>query len=272
MTTLNALQNVTSIGGDLSIIDNYSLTDLNLIDLESIGANLTIRANSNLTTLGGLDGATGINGNMEITLNSKLSSLFGLGGITEIGADLLIQDNNLLVSVNALQNVTSIGGELTVHANSSLDSLIGLQNIDPSSITSLTIRQNVSLTMCEIQSVCDYLAAGGSSDIEHNALDSECRDLSAVEDACEITSIEDMFSTRNPGLITFPNPTSGVFYIEADDIEGCELRIFNTTGMLLQKLQLTSDGQVDISNMPKGLYFLEMRNKDLVGIGKILKE
>ena len=95
--------------------------------------------------------------------------------------------------------------------------------------------------------------------------------MSEVENACNGTSLQDLFSTGTP-ILTFPSPTKGVFHIVGENLEGSELSIFNTTGVLIQRLQLSTNGQVDVSDLPSGLYFLELRNKDVLGRGKIIKE
>jgi Secretion system C-terminal sorting domain len=295
LSTLSGLGNLTAIVMNLTIQNNSTLSGLGaLSSLSDSIHDLTVNNCPNLLGFDGLNGVTKINGNLEVSDNAGLTSLNGLGSITEIGGhlllsncaalpgpggmgsvvsigtDLRIQNNNTMTGLSALGSVTSVGGGISVINNDLLTELTGLANIDPLSITSLTIKDNATLTMCEVQSVCDYLSADGTSDIANNA--TGCNSESEVETACTNTSIMELFSTSIPTILTYPNPTTGIFHIEAENLEGSELSIFNTTGMLIQKLQITQNGQVDLSNLPNGLYFLELRNKDFLGIGKILKE
>jgi hypothetical protein len=51
-----------------------------------------------------------------------------------------------------------------------------------------------------------------------------------------------------------------------------EFNIWNTTGTLLENHQHIENGQIDLSHLPSGLYFLEIRNKDQIVVEKIIKE
>jgi hypothetical protein len=97
IVNLNGLSVVISIGGDLWIEDNDSLTSLTGLEgLTSIGGGLLIGecwygdGNPALTSLTGLSNLTTIVGNLEICYNDSLTSLTGLEGLNSIGGDLLI--------------------------------------------------------------------------------------------------------------------------------------------------------------------------------------
>ena len=82
-TTLEALENLTRIGGNLSI--------------GSFGA-----GNAELTSLAGLENLTGIGGYLSIFGNAALTSLAGLEGVTGIGGGLFIR-NTSLASLSGLE-------------------------------------------------------------------------------------------------------------------------------------------------------------------------
>ncbi len=94
-----------------------------------------------LTSLTGLENLTSIEGNLSIGVES-----FWVSG------------NHSLTSLTGLTNLVSIGGNLGISDNIVLPSLSGLDNIEARSINCITITNNNSLSTCEVQSVCDYLA------------------------------------------------------------------------------------------------------------------
>ena len=109
-TTLEALENLTSIGGNLSI--------------GSFGA-----GNAELTSLAGLENLASIGGYLSLFGNASLTSLSGLEGVTSIGGGLFIR-NTSLTSLSGLENVSGIGGPVNVVNNDALTSLSGLDNLD----------------------------------------------------------------------------------------------------------------------------------------------
>ncbi len=156
-----------------------------LENIISVGGNLTIRSNSALINLAGLEGITFIAGELDISDNDNIVNLTGLEGLTTIGGQLFIYRNESLDSLTALYNLTSIGGELHVWYNNTLATLIGLENIDANTISNLFIRYNDYLSTCDVQSICDYLAApNGTIDITGNS--TGCNSQEEVEAACGV--------------------------------------------------------------------------------------
>jgi hypothetical protein len=67
----------------------------------------------------------------------------------------------------------------------------------------------------------------------------------------------------------FPNPTSGKFTIS--DIEPGTITIKNVAGQMVYSGEL-SNNQVDISDQPDGMYFIEVRNGEEVHSGRVIKK
>jgi len=99
LTDLSALGGLSSIGGELIISDNYSLTSLvGLDEVSSVGGFLEISYNSTLTDLSSLENLTSINGYLEIRRNDSLTGLSGLENINSATIDsLLIRGNPSLM-------------------------------------------------------------------------------------------------------------------------------------------------------------------------------
>ena len=187
LTSLTGLDNVTTIGGKLVIMGNDALTSLTgLNNLDSIVGNLNIDANDALTSLTGLEGVTTIGGELWILDNDALTSLSGLNNLISVGGELRIVQHYSLTSLSGLDNLTTIAGNLKILGNYSLTSLMGLDSLDASSINNLSITNNSSLSNCEVQSVCNYLASpNGAVNIYTN--DNGCNNPAQIANACGIS-------------------------------------------------------------------------------------
>ena len=210
LTGLSGLSNLSSVGGDLIIAGNNSLTNLSMLtNLNFIGGNLDINSNGSLQGIWGMYSLTSIGGFLNITAN-PLTSLTGLNNLTSIGEGLSILDNDYLTSLRALnsltsvqgemniggndalfslaglENLTSIDGNLEIYSNNSITNVLSLDNIDEASIKNLTIRDNISLSNCQAQSLCDYLASpNGVVNIYHNS--EGCNNPPEIASDCGVT-------------------------------------------------------------------------------------
>jgi len=148
--------------------------------------------------------------------------------------------------------VTSMGNDLVVKYNAALTSLMGLGNIEAGSIDSLYIFNNISLSTCEVQSVCDYLAnPNGVIEIHDNT--TGCDSQEEVEEAC-LVSVENI----NPNEISiFPNPANKQLTILIQDGTIEEVSIYTLSG---QKVfhKKTEDNTIDVSNLQSGMYIIEV--------------
>ena len=203
LSGLTGLNNLSFIGGNLEIYHNHALTSLSgLENLNTISSMFRIESCYVLSTTAGLDSLSSIGGNVKIYHNDSLLSLEGLSNLTSIGGYLKISNNDVLSVLSGLDSVTSIGGSLWILNHIALISLAGIDNIDTASINELRILNNDSLSICNVQSVCDYLtSANASIVILYNA--TGCSNQEEVEEAC-FTFIEEI-SVKNKFTIS-PNP------------------------------------------------------------------
>jgi hypothetical protein len=165
-------------------IQGNDIVNLNgLSQLVSIGGNLEVLANPSLTNLAGLNGLTSMGGHLWILGNSALTSLVGLDELASIGGQLHIGNNGALTSLAGLTNLNDIGGYVAVDYNSTLPSLSGLENIPASAITFLYVGYNPILSICDLPNICDYLSVPtNSASITNNA--TGCATRPEVEAAC----------------------------------------------------------------------------------------
>ncbi|MCK4678833.1 MAG: T9SS type A sorting domain-containing protein [Bacteroidales bacterium] len=255
LTNLTGLDNVTSIEGGLYIGSNYALTSITGLGNVTLIGGLNIKYNNALTSLSGLDHMTSLGGSLLIEDNDALTSLSGLDHVTSIGGYLEINDNNALTSLTELDNIISIGGFLTISDNDALTSLSGLDNIAAFSIDGLCIYDNISLSTCEVQSICNYLISStGTIQIYNNA--PGCNSQEEVEEACESVSVESL--NPNEEISIFPNPANKQLTLSSKDgttIE--EVIIYNQTGQIVL-LEKPVNNIVDISLLQPGLYIIEV--------------
>ena len=169
ITSVEGLSNLVSVGGTLEIDSNGSFTDSyeglrnlqtvgGLLDLDDNGGITTLSglrslrsagglyiANSDITSLEGLEGVTSVPGRVTIFANSFLASLEGLRNLQSVGGDVDLDRNRSLVSLSGLEQLTSVGG-LSVFDNEALVSLSGLKQL--TSVGGLRVSSNEALVSC----------------------------------------------------------------------------------------------------------------------------
>ncbi len=281
---LNGLSVLTSLGGNLTIWANDSLTSLTgLNNLATIEGSLKIGANHNLANLTGLEGLSYIGGNLEIGFqtgmiiwgNYSLISLEGLNNLTSLGGSLKVRENNSLANFVGLNSLISIGGELYIDYNNALICLIGLENIEAESISNLFISSNGLLSTCEIQSICEYLSApSGTIIINNNA--PGCNSPEEVEETC-FNSIKESINVSNISIS--PNPINNLAFLSMNinSKSSVEICFYNTTGICLKSWQFQNQppGQkefkLDLKDLPAGIYFCRVQIGNEMVTKKIIK-
>lgn len=191
LTNLSGFKNLTAIDGYLFIADNAKLNNPGALSkLNHVGGFLSIGSNNALTNLDHLtDNLKNIGGYLSIANNKVLSDLNGLANLTSVKGYLNLVNNDALNDFSGLSNLKEIDGYIKISGNDMLTSLNGLQNIDPSTIQSsdinedLEIVNNPMLSECDISSVCSFLSFQGiSANIQNNA--TGCNTVVEVEEAC----------------------------------------------------------------------------------------
>lgn len=204
-----SLYNCTVIEGDLAISD--SVTDLSVLNsIVSITGNLNI-STTNLTSINGLSSLTSIGGSLYMGSNSQLTNLNGLSSLTSVGGAIYISSNSKLTDLDGLSSLESINGALYIDQNNQLTDISALQNL--SGIQTLTINSNQALSVCNINSVCNYLyITGGQANISGN--DGTCSSPHIVSLSCCAVpaSITSSNIVSDKATINWTN--SGIFDLE----------------------------------------------------------
>ena len=249
-------------------------------NINSINDDLAIYDNNSLTSFEGLDNLICINGNFWIGTNDfsgggnpSLTYITGLENLNSISKTFWIRNNSSLISLAGLINLNYVGGSLGIDYNNTLISLVGLDNTDSDSINFLSIKYNNSLSDCDIQSVCSYLATtNGTIDIHNNAFG--CNSQEEVEEACW-TSVDEINPNNN--LAISPNPISSSSVIEytLHQSSPVTLQILDIRGQvvisLIDELQQQGEKRITFNStvLKPGVYFCVLKTNKAIQTTKL---
>ena len=157
--TLEPLDFLLEIGGDL-IIENSALVDLSdLASLQSVGGSLIIKNNPLLENIDEIDLIWNDEGHWFITGNASLTS------------------------ITIINEGPSTAENITIKNNATLSSLIiEIDDSIPPDWGVLTIKDNPHLSVCAIENICEFLDDGGQATISNNA--QGCNALEEVQADC----------------------------------------------------------------------------------------
>ncbi len=273
---------------ELNLYNNFHLINLNgLSSLDSIHHALIISANDALVNLEGLKrlkyirtelqltnnkiiqhptGMDSINfiGDLAFTRNPAIEDFEGLESLTSLGT-INLYGNLSLRNLNGLSSLKSMDGYLTLDDNDQLDDIQELQELDFSDLQGLLIRNSGSIANCSIESICNYIAQGGTYGFTDNAVG--CNTPQEVIDRCTV-GIED------PGkadFIIYPNPTKGILKISNFDIDHAIIQIFDVQGRNLNGFTIF-DNSIDLSNLSQGIYFITIQTQNQRIVKRVIKE
>ena len=185
IVNLSGLNVLTAVEGTFSISYNSVLTSLTGLEmLNEVGNSFIIGNNSDLNNLSALESLTNIGYDFKIGNNPNLTSIVTSGQLQQVYGSLEIHSNASLSSLAGFESLLSVGA-LSIISNPSLSSIDGLENIDGGSMVSLEISYNPYLSVCNVQSVCEFLENHyESAIIMENA--SGCADKEEVQQACGV--------------------------------------------------------------------------------------
>lgn len=268
INNLNGLSVITTLFGDLTIESCNNLVNLSGLDsLMYIIGDVLIKKNNGLENLAGLDNLVYIGGNLSFEYNTKLTTISNLNNLTYLGGNLNFEFNYVLTDLNGLYNLQYVGGFINIFFNQVLTSLSGIDYILPGTITALSVYNNSSLSMCAVQSICDYLASpNGTIEIYNNA--AGCNSEAEVAAACNTVSLVSIDSDEEVSIV--PNPAiNEIAIIHNNGLEVKAVNIFNQLGQRVL-YKTNPAGVIDISFLDKGIYFVEVLLSERVFRDKLL--
>jgi hypothetical protein len=152
--------------------------------------------------------------------------------------------------------------------------LSGLDNIDAVSIEDLYIYNNSSLSTCEVQSICKYLASpNGDIIINNNA--PGCNSPEEVQDSCVWIYIKELNINEEYSVSPNPFTTTTTFSYTIHKPSTVIIRIFNSKGQQIDEIvqdQQKGEQQVqwNAKGLPAGIYYYRIQAGEQVGGGKMV--
>jgi hypothetical protein len=263
--SLDSLYPLTAVDGYFQITSNLSLTSLKGLDnLTEVEVGLDILSSPGLTDLNGLNALTTV-GNMVIAANHALSSLQGLESLSTVEGSFTVQFSEV-TNLNGLNNLTTVN-QLRILSNAALITLEGLDNLDYSTIGFLELSLNSELAVCHIQAICDYLENGGIAFIADNA--TGCDTRIEVEEACGLLSFVNN-RLQEETVRIFPNPTTGTVQFDLANNSAWTVRVHDSKGREFLPPQPLLNTQLNLSALPGGLYFLELKKGEQRIVKKVM--
>ena len=257
MTSMTGFTSLTQIDGNLKYNSCHGIINLSGLNLvETITGDVMISSAQSLESLTGFEGLTSIGGSFYIWDNDELTEVTALSNLTQIGGMLDIGGNALLASLAGLEGLTTLGTDLDIGGNSVLTSLAGIDNINPQSITNLIIEYNPILSICEVQSICEYLLSpGGMVTIWNNS--TGCMSEEEVKGACG-TGIDDILEQA---FTIYPNPATDNISIRSNANFSIEkVVIYDQMGREAM-VPDHSQGAIDISTLSNGIYIIGIKSE-----------
>lgn len=266
LSNLNSLESIKSIGEELILVDNPILTDISsLSQFVTIPKTMYIWNNKSLTNLHGLHNVTSIGEDLVVWDNDALTNLDDLSSLTTLGEGAYIIFNDKLTSIAGLKKLESINGVFKIQNNPALQDLGSLEHIDPSTIADLVIENNTNLSVCAVEGICNHLKfPSATSTIYNNA--PGCNSPDEVKEACLLLSTNGIDDTA---FQITPNPTNGSISISG--IDTGRLTLADNVGRIVF-LEDFHGQKIDISNLPNGMYFLQIRVENHLFSKKIIKQ
>lgn len=128
---LTGLEQLRSVGGQLSIHANHELRSLQGLDaLEEISGGLRISRNVQLLRIDSLARLVRIEGELSIDHNARLVALDGLGDLVGVAASVVITENPALERLHGFRKLERVGGDLLIEANAAMTEIGGFEALE----------------------------------------------------------------------------------------------------------------------------------------------
>ncbi len=292
LVSVQGLEGLTKIMGQISILNNAVLNDLSALNgVSQVEGEIYIQNNPSLQTLAGFENIKVVQGDLFISDNSVLSDMTALSSMNTLKGSITIFSNPMLASLSGLDSLSYIPGGLSVQKNDTLNSFDGLERLDSigvymtissnkslkniSALSSLKkingdlfISENDSLSDCT--GLCNLLNSSGVSGvIGIGGNIGDCLNNSVVLPICLALPTE---SVNYLPLKVSPNPVKTTLLIEIPANEPVLfVKMFALSGKSIP-LGLLDHNRIDVSGIASGMYFLIVQTKTATFHQKIVVE
>ena len=232
LTDLYGLTNLSHIGGSLTLLECGDLISTNgIANLNSINQVRIVECD-NLVNIVGFDDIDSLAWGLYIE-ETSLTNLNGFNNLKFIG-NLEISDNPMLNNLIGLSSVLTVDGYIEIDDNISLQSLLGLDSIIPNQISNLILKDNDSLSYCDLDNICEYIdQAYGPSTIYAN--NTNCNSILEVQNQCGTPT-----PSWDCGITGCYDPGTGIG--QYTTLSACQSVCVSTVSNLCDSMTLFSTG------------------------------
>ncbi|MEM7085598.1 MAG: T9SS type A sorting domain-containing protein [Bacteroidota bacterium] len=271
LTSLDGLSGIPQLDS-FAVINNAALSDFtgleDVLGIEAPNGFIEITSNNQLQSFDGLFNVlfSGTENNITIGGNPQLTSINGFMANGSTIRRIVVASNDVLPNLDGLEGTAGSSLEdLIVLDNTMLTDISSLANTEFTGATTLIIEGNQLLSVCNILSICNYLADDGPANISNNA--SGCNSVPEVEEACLLAVNEHEIEVS---VYMYPNPVTTTFHVVAPKNVIFEaLSLYEITG---KEIERTFSETLDMSEFPSGIYFVKIMTDQGIVSKKIVKE
>lgn len=272
---LSHLKYIKEIAGDLIIQGTDINTMSGLDSLVKITGNLIIKSNDSLQDPESFPMLESVGGHISILKNNSLQNNTEFSALGSIGESYILSQNENLIYFNGPPLIDSIYGSLIISNNTSLEEISGFENLSSCDTLiikknekfttfnslpffviqdSLGIFQNDQLTICNHQTICDFILLKPERSFINNN-DDQCFSLNEVTQSCISATQENTISNK---VLIKPNP----FNAQVSIAENYTLK--QVLNMIGESVPFNSfnDNNYAIENETKGLYMFIIQGKN----------
>lgn len=195
LLSLEGLENLTEISGELEIRDNKLLENIEALKSLKKVNQLNVSYNPMLSSLEGLNNVSGtLPEGLQLYKNKRLQDITQLSGITLVGKYLVVNSNFSIQSLEGLHNITAIeNGYLGVRSNNHLKDLKGLRKM---SIVGEEIQINSNPLIKDLKGLEKLTGVGKFFYIKQNG------NLQNLEGLQSLVSVGEDFSVEKNSSLT----------------------------------------------------------------------
>ncbi len=289
MLSISALSSLSDIGGSLSISSTKLTTLTGLESLTSLGGDLSVSNNSDLTSISSLSNLQEVaDGNgLSIENNPNLPTCVITAVCGKISSDfdnISISGNKTGSSCEGLSNVqaacsAALPVELVFFKGKPLSGIV-LITWQTASENNNDYFQIEHSTDGKYFNTLGNISGNGTSQEVHNYQFRHPSPIKGVNyyrlkqvDKSRKFEYSDIISIvlDRREISVFPNPTKGNLEI-AGDVEEANIRVKDSMGKIVASQNLDAHNSINLSYLPKGMYFIEVRTANQTDIKRIIKE
>lgn len=234
--------------GNGPVSDNYSITvhSLPYFLINPFGATI---CQGNSVALNASAGFTYLWSTSETT-QSIVVSTSGIYSVTVTDGNGCTSNRSVQVNVNPLPptpTITENGTTLTSSSAIGYQWYLNGNILNGATLQNYTVTQNGNYTVV--------------------ITDSNSCSMTSAPFNFTTVGIEDL--SVNNSIIVIPNPSNGIFRIETNKIQFSKIKIYNTIGKIIYESE-NRNTEINLSNQPKGAYFIEIYSQDKIYNKKLI--